>query len=53
MKKSEYTNLDEMNTENWTLYDAEVPTDWFGQEEETAQVFIELDSGEVKELHNR
>lgn len=53
LKKSEYVNVDEMNTENWTLYDAVVPIDWFGQKEEAAQVFIELDSGEVKELHNR
>lgn len=53
LKKSEYINIDEMNTDNWTLYDAVVPIDWFGQKEKTAQVFIELDSGEVKELHNR
>lgn len=53
LKKSEYINIDEMNTDNWTLYDAVVSIDWFGQKEEAAQVFIELDSGEVKELHNR
>ncbi|MEK3871592.1 hypothetical protein NYE76_16955 [Paenibacillus sp. FSL M7-0831] len=41
-----------MNTENWTLYDAEVSADWFGQNTAAAQVFVELKGGEIKELHN-
>ncbi|MEC0329826.1 hypothetical protein P4H42_09370 [Paenibacillus macerans] len=52
LKKSTYLNTEEMNTENWTLYDAEVSAGWFGQNTAAAQVFVELKGGEIKELHN-
>lgn len=50
--KTNYINTERMNTPNWTLYDVETTSNLFDSSENMASIFVELKSGEIKQLFN-
>lgn len=52
LQKSDHVDLKKLNAKYWTFYDAEVTSELFDSVENMARVFVELDSGEIKELFN-
>lgn len=51
LKESKYLYNESMNTEYWTLYDAEVTSDLFNHDD-LAEIYVELNNKDVKKLSN-
>ncbi|MFD3260744.1 hypothetical protein ACE3MQ_19305 [Paenibacillus lentus] len=52
LKESKYLHNESMNTEYWTLYDAEVTSDLFSQYDDLAEVYVELKNQDIRKLSN-